>query len=79
MEKFKINSKYAYNTRTEDRNRIILILPNVQELERPRNRCKYLFNYRQSVWTSRILFSWRKDNNIIGTYEDTQMDRQTGG
>jgi hypothetical protein len=79
MEEFKINGKFAHNTRAEDRNRIILMLPNVQELERPRNRRKYLYNWRQSVWTSRILFSWRKGNNIRGTYEDTQMDRQTGG
>jgi hypothetical protein len=79
MEEFKINNKFAYITRAEDRNRIIVILPNLQELERPGNGCKYMFNCRQSVWTSRILFSWRKGNKIRGTYEDTQMDRQTGG
>jgi len=39
MEEFKINSKFAYTTRAEDRNRIIIILPNVQELERPRGIC----------------------------------------
>jgi len=42
MEEFKIDSKFADNTRTEDRNRIILMFPNVQRLGRPRNRCKYL-------------------------------------
>ena len=68
MEEFKINSKFAYNTRAEDRNRIILMLPNEQEFDRRRNRYKCLFNFL----TSRILFSRGKGNSVRGTYEDTQ-------
>ena len=56
-----------------------LYFQTCKSYERPKNTRKYLFHCWQSVWTSRILFSWRKGNNIRGIYEDIQMDRQTGG